>query len=209
MPTPLLTLAEDAVAYVKKQLIYGADNKLTDRARRFRTGQHPALSITEHRNLRDQKMKGVTDMAPDPRQNLASILAEAHDAKVDQIGNCSEQVAVAFAYLMNERRQPGIAYFAIKSNDDSLAFGHAFVLIGLEQEPVGHQYLSDHLPAGWTNAVWCDPWADQCFEIKGNWPDRLYDILEMLEDCEQATRDVVHLKCDAYFDGRNPPGTLV
>ncbi len=55
-----------------------------------------------------------------------------------------------------------------------------------------------HYPCGWTNAVWCDPWAHEWFAVKDDWPRRMRSVLRLLPGYEDVWDVGVALQCFYY-----------
>ncbi len=204
-----LALAEMAVKFVELQLPYGAENKSIDMEHRRMWDRNPTKSLDQHRAMCKTLVPGVYASYFDPRSNLEAVLVEGAFSKFGQQGNCGEQAALAFYYLVAEKKQTGVGLFAITVQDPDVLFDHAIVVLGLKREPSQLQYYHHAFyPAGWENAVWCDPWAQEWFEIKEGWLHRVDNVLRMLPNVEEAKEDALLLRCDAYYDGDEARGTL-
>jgi len=207
-----LQYAEMAVKYVKSILIYGADNRDDDIANL--KINHPGMkfSIDDVRKRRHAAapifygpdLSWTADHNHPLRERY--LLETAVDAMASGQGRCDEQAALAYYYLVKRNQCTGVGVFALHlpawSPGDE--FGHCFVLMGLKSTPDQRQTIfSSHVPSGWMDAVWCDPWANQWFEIKGNWPDRLMDTVRQLSGHEKIGSAGLAATCRYYHDGSN------
>lgn len=205
-----LAAAEAAIKHVQRELRYGADTRDRDVLFRITWAGEPPVSLAEHQASRRLAIPGYYERDDDPRQNVAAVLCDAHDSSIAQVGNCDEQAAVAFSYLINVQHRTGVGVFGLNSNNRwwqrNLEFGHTFVVLGFDSEPPTKTiYQESHYPAGWDNAVWCDPWAEVCFGVREGWPHRVKSILALLDDWQRARRRAMTISCDAYYDGTVAP----
>jgi len=199
-----------AVGFVEEAMPFGAENNEIDMALRKITGCSPPISLRYDRAYRRAAQQGMYAKVLDPRANVESTLWQAEHTYSARVGLCDEQAALAAGYLIQEMHQTGVGLFAIDGADKKLKFGHVFVVLGLATEPLRKQYLSfNHYPLGWENAVWCDPWAKDCFQVTAGWPDRVKRIMHMLPNAEEAMASPINLTCEMYFDGEKAKGTLV
>ena len=221
-----LALAEMAVKFVDSAMVYGSENKRIDMEHRCMYAEKfPPSSLSEARSMR--RLFDRLNFGPEGfklNSDVRSATALDHlmgigkQAAKDKQGNCSEQACLAAYYLIRIKRQKGVGVFALDPMTDrdklikELKFDHVFVVLGLNREPVQKQVLSlsaDHHPSGWTNAVWCDPWAHEWFDIKEGWPRRLHDIVRMLPSGEIVWKLGIRMTCEVYYDGAESVGTLV
>lgn len=206
MPLTNLELAQAAVAYTTKTLVYGSANKPTD-PKRCRAAGHLVPPVGVLRGLipgADTADVGTPDH--DLRAHASSIITEARYIERFKMGNCGEQASVAFTYLMN-RGVKDLAVFGLEIDPPykSLNFNHCFVVLGLKNEPPPTQFLSfRQFPTGWEDAVWCDPWAGKCFEVACEWPDETLQVIFMLPNAIRALTLKIHLECWAYYAPLNP-----
>jgi len=160
------TLAREAVKHVKIKLTKGADNKLSDMYPSLglvkvcvsRSRAAAEKSFNEHFNVaqgqlerelakNDEAFHG--ELRAMNTRNLigADIRIKAEKASSWKCGNCQEQAAVAFIYLLDHRVHP-LDYYMF--SDQS----HAFVVIGRREDSDSTK------PESWgSEAVICDPWC--------------------------------------------------
>jgi len=205
-----LALAEMAVNYTQQTMTYGASNKNIDMVHNITRRTIPPCTVPEFRNWREQFYPGYVQFAVDPRSNVPLCYLHADGAELSGMGNCGEQAALAFDYITRQKAETGVALYCLYPYDATVDFGHTFVVLGLPREPVRQAIYSEtYYPAGWETAVLCDPWAEDWFEVRGNWPTRIRRILETTDNYDQAKTRPIWLVCMAYFDDNWTPGTLV
>lgn len=207
----LLNAAEEAVSFADKVISEGADNWPEHFAELHR--RHPDVplgidALRERREAADSIFYGDLSWIDDHSNPLHEhmLLQTAVDAMASGEGRCDEFAAVAYYHLAKKQRLTGVGYFGLTRlgapPDDE--FGHAFVLVGLDLLPMGSFVLSPMIvPPGWINAVWCDAWAKQCFEIRQGWPDRFLEIVDLVSGNVAAKRDGITVACRYYNDGTN------
>ncbi len=204
-------IAEAAVKYVQSVVTFGADNKIDDLAHRIFYDCEPGetiKSIREKRHTGERALHGVDalEWAQDIRskRNFRYLMHCAVDAMASGQGRCDEQAALALYYLVKKKKYKNIGVFDMSKANAPLGdeFKHRFVLLGLEKTPsqIGIISLS-HCPVEWMNAVWCDPWAHQWFEIKDGWPRHLNNIACLLPDREGIKGSGIQIVCRYYYDG--------
>ena len=98
------------------------------------------------------------------------------------LGNCGEQSMVAFKYLVT-KSAPGLAIVQIKGGN------HEFVVIGMDVTVPALTKGSLTFPPRWGhNAVVCDPWYHEWFEVGSlDWQPKMKRILgETLDIAPQS-----------------------
>lgn len=143
-----LVAAKRAVEFVKQKMTIGASNKPLDSIFAFAKGlESPSECLSRIRSAQD-----------DGGSNLSWLRAVAKRAESNGCGNCGEQAAIAFCWLIDRGFRP--ADYMIRVNAD-----HAFVVIG--RKVTG----SSNDPKSWgADAVVCDPWDGSSYpasQIKG------------------------------------------
>lgn len=133
------SVCQEAVDYVKSKLSLGAANRPTSVGQYFQA----VASLGSFRGrLGSRFRQGISE---------SWIRAIAIGAETAQAGNCGEQAAVAFAYLLRKGVHP-LDYMS-RTNGD-----HAFVV-------VGRRAGSDatKVETWGAGAFVCDPWYGQVF----------------------------------------------
>lgn len=136
-----LRQAEGAVTYVKQKMVIGASNKSSDL---FTSLFEREWSMTCVERIRKEPYSGATI--------ISKLRAIAQRASINGCGNCGEQAAIAFVWLMNKKISP-IDYMS-RTNAD-----HAFVVIGREGDLKNPDSWGD-------NCYVCDPWDGTSYAIK-------------------------------------------
>jgi hypothetical protein len=137
-----LEFAKDAVKFVKQELPWGADNKDIDVSRR---SYNQSIECVEpmRKKVRLRLEQCVS------RENFVRIKAQG--AREARCGNCGEQSAVAFVFLLDKGVRP-VEWFKFSDID------HAFVVIGRLENS------KENDPYDWgPNAVICDPWYEKAY----------------------------------------------
>lgn len=88
-------------------------------------------------------------------------------------GNCGEQAALAFVYLLKHNVLP-LDFCKVKNGD------HAFVVIGRSKESNPNDLKT------WGNAVICDPFNNQAFIAKDATPEQIRILLGDKEDASPS-----------------------
>lgn len=110
------------------------------------------------------------------------------------VGNCTEQSAIAFEWLMN-RGEQGIAWIEFPDHD------HMFTLLGLHAAPAQDETfrMRQSSPASWSpTAVVCDPWYHEWFRIADDWNRKIGQILRESSGSAIADGTVIRVHCRAY-----------
>ncbi|BCL69600.1 hypothetical protein MADA3029_1150017 [Vibrio nigripulchritudo MADA3029] len=131
-----LIAAKRAVEYVKQKMTIGAANKPLNSVLAFVSGsESPTACLTRIRSVNDEA-----------GSNLEWLRAVAKRAESNGCGNCGEQAAIAFCWLLDHGYKP--VDYMVRVNAD-----HAFVVIGRLKEGTAGD------PKTWgDDAVVCDPW---------------------------------------------------
>jgi hypothetical protein len=131
-----LVSAKEAVRQVQIALPKGAGNKISNL---WEKGFEPAYCVDDMRKARDGDV---------PINTIPNISFVALQATGYKCGNCGEQSALAFMYLLNKGVSP-LDIMCVVGRD------HNYVVIGRENEDEGEGFG----PINWgANAVICDPW---------------------------------------------------
>lgn len=135
--TENLLAAKEAVKHVQRMLPIGAGNKISNL---WEKGSfEPALCISYMREAR----RGDSEI-----NQISNISYVAFQSAGYKCGNCGEQSATAFMYLLEHGLSP-LDIMSVVGGD------HNYVVIGRENEDVGEGFG----PVNWgANAVICDPW---------------------------------------------------
>ncbi len=169
-----LVRAEMAVAYVDSVMKWPSSNKPEDIKHREMYGM-PIINLKSMRSEFNEfsASHGLDHGHGYIQGNVDYFLAYADFAQKHGVGLCDELTAVAFKWLTNVRAVPcNVSFYSI--SDTGIAF-HSFIILG-EREPPRMRYFLDekHSPATWPmDAVWCDPWRRDWFEIKDDWRRRV------------------------------------
>jgi hypothetical protein len=132
--------ARRAVDYVTSKMTVGASNRVDV----LKTGGGSVLCVFATRQ---------TDFAVAERNGIPSyILLPAATAEHVGCGNCGEQAALAFVYLVEDLKVKPVEYMG-RTNAD-----HAFVVIGRSKD----SDVSDYKTWG-DQCVVCDPWDKKSF----------------------------------------------
>lgn len=190
-----------AVKYVEEVMYYGSPNKQLDIAHMEMWNRRPPVRLAEYRLRGRLSDPGWNDFDLDPRKNFYKLLSRVPDILELRTGNCQEQAILAAIYLITKKLQTGVAYISLYSDQGFVNFRHSFVLLGMAPEGFETRaFNAANPPAAWLNAVWCDPWAHDWFEVKVSWPVRVTDIMRMLQDAEPAMKGTIMLECLMYYD---------
>lgn len=136
-----LERAKQAVEHVRKAMALGASNKVGDALRS--TGMS-ILCVAAQRSV---------EVAITAREGVPAWIVEAA-AKSEHVGcgNCGEQAAIAFMYLLDTLKVEPLDYM-VRTNAD-----HAFVVVGRK----AGSKESDFKTWG-GDCIVCDPWAGAAF----------------------------------------------
>ena len=136
-----IDIAWQAVAYVKSKIKLGASNKWSDVA--GSAGFSAECVVFE-------RIKGWIKGRSGTRQI-------ARDAERAGCGNCGEQAAVAWTWLVDQKGIAPVDYM-VNEREGDYNSNHAFVVIGRKE---GSDLQE---PSTWgRNAAVCDPWANKCY----------------------------------------------
>jgi hypothetical protein len=136
----LRLVAQSGVDYVKRAMKLGAGNKLRDVSSSFGGS---VLCVLAQRSV-------TSTQASSGSEHFLRVLAGA--AENTGCGNCGEQAAIAFIYLLDRNVRP-LDYMALASPGD-----HAFVVVGRSAE------TDEHEPSTWKGAFVCDPWHGTVYD---------------------------------------------
>ena len=193
---PPLMHAEMAVKYVEEKMTFGALNKPEDESRRNQKGIEPPYSgIDAFRfaAFRAMMTQGSVKEAQDPR--ISNLYSMAKFAEEVGMGNCGEQAAIAFRYLIKTKNLGHVGQFVIIGKKPL----HEIVVLGLTGSPPEMQHLNlEQYPSGWTNAVVCDPWYHDWFKVSDDWSRRIGNITRSLERKYGKPSAGYKLQCLAY-----------
>jgi hypothetical protein len=155
--TENMILAEAAVAYVKRDRVYGDGP-----ARSIMAGNRPEEGDQVERSKKLYLLRGALD--PDLRKDAVTqhdkpgkktykIIAKF--ALETGYGNCAEQAAIAFRFLKKETYARSVDIMKVDYvNDANEPDKHNFVVIGRAEGSESRNVAS------WgVDAVICDPWA--------------------------------------------------
>lgn len=103
---------------------------------------------------------GLRTQVNTPADNERVIKLGKLVERLADFGNCGELSAVAYRYLVKNGGAGRVGYI------EWVGGNHVFVVLGLNaMAKMTSEYTSEKAPTDWgRNAVWCDPWAKQCFE---------------------------------------------
>lgn len=133
--------AQEAVSYVQSKMTVGASNKIPDVLGSFGMS---LLCVAAERSV-------TAEIQSDKMMAYMRIIAGA--AENTGCGNCGEQSATAFVYLLDQGIRP-LDWMALEDPGD-----HAFVVIGR----IAGSDETD--PNTWgSSAVVCDPWKGQVYK---------------------------------------------
>ena len=193
---PPLMLAEMAVKHVEEKMTFGALNKPEDESRRNQKGIEPPFSGIDAFRLaafRAMMAQGSATEAQDPR--ISNLCSMAKFAEQVGMGNCGEQAAIAFRFLIKTKSMEHVGQFVIIGRKPL----HEIVVLGLTKNPPEMQFLNlDQYPSGWTNAVVCDPWYHDWFKVSDDWGRRIGNIIRALERKYGKPNAGYRLQCLAY-----------
>ena len=137
--------AFEAVLYVRRKLTLGAGNKVIDL---LSSAGASGLCVSAQRSV-------TTKWNTQTMEKYLRLTAGA--AEGARCGNCQEQSAVAFTYLLDRGVRP-IDWMALQDPGD-----HAFVVVGR------HSRTFETDPSSWgASAVVCDPWYGSVY-FAGHW----------------------------------------
>ncbi len=139
-----MLLSGRAVLFVKNKMTIGASNKASDLWSSLFSSE---WSMTCVSRIRKRPYTGSTIIS-----KLRAIASRASNAGC---GNCGEQAAIAFIWLLDNNKTLSIDYMS-RNNAD-----HAFVVIG--------RNISSPLdePSKWgSDCVICDPWDGKSYSIQ-------------------------------------------
>ena len=130
-----------AVSYVKSKMPIGASNKIGNQIR--------TVGLVTLRLIASRAAADLENMVNGPDSDvIQEVLRRAYVAECYGAGNCTEQAAVAFAYLFKQEVRP-IDYLSHPS--------HFFVAVGRKE---GKGIMSSR-PETWNpEAYICDPWNE-------------------------------------------------
>jgi hypothetical protein len=138
--TSYASLASEAVEYVRSKMTVGALNKIPDV---LKSKGDSIICVLAERSVTKQYESFETE-------RYLRFLAGA--AESTGCGNCGEQSALAFSYLMDRGIHP-LDWMALQSPGD-----HAFVVIGRLQKS------NESEPVTWgERAIVCDPWKGMVY----------------------------------------------
>lgn len=169
-----LRLARNAVRYVKDKMTFGASNRLESYASIPGMPLAPAICVA---TLRAAEL--VQDQFRDEYELTANGVPtwlESASGKAESLGcgNCGEQAALAFMYLLLKKQVKPLDYMH-RNNVD-----HAFVVIGRDSG------ASPSEPERWGNsAVVCDPWNEQAYRAEDIEENMYRSISEQIGLSEQ------------------------
>jgi hypothetical protein len=141
-----LSDASDAVTFVRSTIGVKSVNNpkdYTDFSGSSENRQHNLNLYNAQRDSALAKYKGNSTIPQD-------VVASARTAMALQIGNCEAQAALGYCFIV-EKRQSAVWLVGLSGYD------HAFLVVG---PPEGAKYND---PSTWTNAVICDPWANETY----------------------------------------------
>lgn len=144
-----LSEAKIALRYTKNALPLGAADNVSDQ---LRTGFTVNLALLPSRGFKNMgsainAVFGVEESAIQYYRRVA-YFAEEYG-----VGNCQEQAAVAFCYLVNRGVKP--VELMYRTN-------HLFVIVGRGPSPRDAGSPDD--PTTWANHCWvCDPWKNKVY----------------------------------------------
>lgn len=195
---PLMTrleLAQQAIAYVKSVIKWPATNRPEDVAHRQAHNMPIVGPAAMRRRLRNYvETHGLWHGSDAIEDNIDAIRARAEFAIAEGVGWCDELAAIAFAWLIDVRDAPcHVGYYQLY---DGKAPFHSFVMIGETSRPQFLYFVGEGIaPQAWPmDAVWCDPWRGDCFEIKDDWDQRMRKVVE---DCGK-TPGIYTARCKAF-----------
>ena len=137
--------AEAAVSYVQAKMTIGAGNKLSDLAASL------GGSLVCVADEREVARKEDWDSLP-TEERLRKVAALAEEKGC---GNCGEQTAIAFVYLLDRNVLP-LDWMGLQDPGN-----HNFVVVG--RSP----YSDSESPASWgPEAIVCDPWKGEAYAPK-------------------------------------------
>lgn len=175
-----LTIAEYAVQYTVGKMTKGASNKPIDLAHSDirRRVEHGWTSWLRSNDLTTNSVKEQRAKQEADESNLNMIdriLGVADTVESSGIGNCGEQSCVAFKYLWN-RRNPSKNFVMV-----NLGRNHTCIVVGATQSQVdGWSFVG--MPPAWpADAVVCDPWFYEWFEVSSDWTRKVRQILAETE----------------------------
>lgn len=180
LKNPHLKAAEEAIAYVKKTVVYSAN--FADRngilknntpnddlgtldydlfKSRIDAIDEQIGTIREKGDKRfeeelnpflDSLPKSIKDkFSSDLLHNFLDTAVQSHYAETYSIGNCGELSAVAFMHLVKANRDCPVELFFL-ADKKNLKYNHSFLVLGRDQKS------DPNVPKKW-NAVICDLWA--------------------------------------------------
>lgn len=174
-----LDRAIGAVNYVDSMLQWPAGNRPEDIAQRRAHG----LPASDTKPLRAaceafQESNNLNHGRMAPQDNVDYYRALAKYALAYKVGMCDELAAIAFAWLIDDLKAPcNVTYYTLYKHEKRF---HSFLILGEEEvpkAPENHHLIGEGLPPRWPmEAVWCDPWSRDCFEIKDDWHRRVGTI---------------------------------
>ena len=193
MPWSLpLMWAERAVDYTGSKMTIGAANKPIDVVH-FMMAKH--LDSAKYDEVKGQ----LSDYVDRQRKFIGSepgwLMRMAEQAEKTGVGNCMEQSAIAYRYLVGSGRERGVAYVTISG-----PVNHAFVVLGLDDEPEDESVLfHGDPPDSWgPDAVVCDPWYHEWFAVATDWKAKFADICRRTQKQRLNTGSEIAVKCLAY-----------
>jgi hypothetical protein len=184
-----IRVAHEAYYYTQKIVYRGASNREDDRQKAKEEAGliakltpdkvapwlpkafRPALTVAsveqerEARTVQAMKAETVTFLK---EERVAEVVAESG------IGNCGEQSAVAFSYLLRHARHTTFGITALGAN-------HEFILIGVEPGSVRGHYALTAAPPWGPDAVILDCWKKVYFIVAESWPIVIPETLQEAE----------------------------
>ena len=187
----LLLRAERAIDYVTNTVRIKTGNRAEGINRRQNERHATNQRITASRNFARQQFA---------QHNLSTGLHEAsmraQVAEFSNVGNCTEQSAIAFEYLRKhgERRMAWIAF---------PEHNHMFTVLGLTVQPrnVAYFRIGSGAPLNWSpGAVVCDPWYHEWFEVGAGWDKKISQILTATSGRTVTPGTWCKIQCRAYIN---------
>lgn len=221
-----LVRAEMAVAYVDMVLKWPSPNRPNDVKHRHMMEQRlpHAMRLTEDDvedemwlmmevadarlyELNERHWHGVKNGGL--FENPAFFCAFADLVLENRFGNCDQLTAVAFNWLVSVHRAPcNVGVYGLYQERKHKWRGlHEFVVVGPNAADHRLVRLDDEgrMTRIWsTETVWCDPWRQVSFQIRGDWK---HHVRMILRDRGQAIarHDPLHgysVRCEAFSAGR-------
>jgi hypothetical protein len=183
--TKNLFYAEAAVKYVEEKFPLGSTNRPIDEV--HGRALSSKLGDSDVRQRLIHQFREVTDNPPSELSKGAALLWEADHHEAHGMGNCGEQTAVAFKYLLHHTDAKEVSVLSVGDDHVLLAIGASPSELKKAQSRRG-TFRLDEPPQLPEQTVFCDPWYHEWFPAS-EWPNKIKSILRETQVADPSMDD--------------------